>query len=164
VEKTPVESYFRSSFELMLLPLDLKHSNRIKIKSLDFTRLLSIVILRKSILEEIFEVFLVVLNIIMILGIRIGGKDVLRIPRVNQHLVEQNIFVFLFRVVPVRRIVCWNLYLRGTRHSMIKLSLFYLPFSIAYFIISGKTVFEFIILKILFVFTFFYLDLDATYN
>ncbi len=164
MEKTPVESYFRSSFELMLLPLDLKHSNRIKIKSLDFTRLLSIVILRKSILEEIFEVFLVVLNIIMILGIRIGGKDVLRIPRVNQHLVEQNIFVFLFRVVPVRRIVCWNLYLRGTRHSMIKLSLFYLPFSIAYFIISGKTVFEFIILKILFVFTFFYLDLDATYN
>ena len=114
MQKTPVKSYFRLSFELMLLPLDLKHSNRIKIKSLNFTRLLRIVILRKSILEEIFKVFLVVLNIIMILGIRIGGKDVLRIPRVNQHLVEENVFVLLFSVVPVRRIVCWDLYLRRT--------------------------------------------------
>ncbi len=88
------------------MPFDLKHSHWVKDVCICFISLLRELIFGKSIFEKVFEIFLIVLNVIMNwMGIIIG-QDILRVTRINLDFVEENVLLLFFSIVSIGGIVC----------------------------------------------------------
>jgi hypothetical protein len=98
------------------LPFDFEYADRVHIDSFELKCVFGNFLLRYSILEEILEVFFVVLNIVIVMMGCIFAKNILWISCVDLSLVEENRLFNNLMILSIGRMVINVLGLVNSHH------------------------------------------------